>query len=74
MIKVLDYDPNLKPKTLCKLYADTKDEVGTASITGLPQGVEADTGSIVITAAGDVGFLTSTGTWSFVGDSDEVGS
>ena len=68
MIKVLDYNPNLKPKTLCKLYADTKDEVGTSEIVGLPQGVEADTGSVVITAAGDIGFLTSTGEWSFVGD------
>lgn len=68
MIKVLDYKPNLTPKTVCTLFADTKEEVGSAAIVGLPQGVEPDTGSCVITAAGDIGFLKSTGSWQFVGD------
>ena len=69
MIKVLDYNPNLTPKTVCTLFADTKDEVtGTLSIVGLPQGVTPDTGSALLTAAGDVAFLTSEGTWSFVGE------
>lgn len=69
MIKVLDFNPNLKPKTVCTLFSDTKEEVtGTLTIVGLPQGMEPDTGSALITAFGDVAFLTSSGTWQFVGD------
>ena len=69
MIKVLDYNPNLTPKTVCTLFADTKEEVtGTLTIVGLPQGVEPDTGSALLTAVGDVAFLTSEGSWSFVGE------
>ena len=69
MIKVLDYNPNLTPKTVCTLFADTKEEVtGTLTIVGLPQGVVPDTGSALLTASGDVAFLTSEGSWSFVGE------
>lgn len=69
MIKVLDFNPNLTDKTVCTLFADTKEEVtGTLDIVGLPSGVEPDTGSALITAAGDVAFLTSEGSWQFVGD------
>ena len=74
MIKVLDYIPNLTPKAVCTLFADTKDEVtGTLSIVGLPQGVTPDTGSALLTASGDVAFLTSEGTWVFVGDEESGG-
>lgn len=69
MIKVLDYNPNLTPKTVCTLFADTKEEVtGTLTIVGLPDGTTPDTGSALLTAAGDVAFLTSEGSWSFVGE------
>lgn len=69
MIKVLAFNPNLTDKTVCTLFADTKEEVtGTLTIVGLPSGVEPDTGSALITAAGDVAFLKSTGSWQFVGD------
>lgn len=69
MIKVLDYNPNLTPKTVCMLFADTKEEVtGTLTIVGLPQGVTPDTGSSIITSKGDIGFLKSNGSWVFVGD------
>lgn len=69
MIKVLDYNPNLTDKTVCTLFADTKEEVtGTLTIVGLPQGVEPDAGSALLTAAGDVAFLDSEGTWTFVGE------
>ena len=70
MIKVLDFKPNLTPKTVCMLFADTKDEVGISPIEGLPQGVDPDTGSALITAAGEVAFLDSTGTWNFVGETE----
>ena len=69
MIKVLDFNPNLTPKTVCTLFADTKDEVtGTLTIVGLPDGVTPDTGSALLTASGDVAFLNSSGSWVFVGD------
>ena len=69
MIKVIDYRPNLTNKTVCVLFADTKEEVtGTLTIVGLPQGVEPDTGSILLTADGDIAFLKSTGDWNFVED------
>ena len=74
MIKVLDYNPNLTPKTVCMLFADTKDEVGTSAIEGLPQGVEPDTGSSLITAKGEVAFLDSNGDWNFVGDEEAAGT
>ena len=69
MIKVLDFNPNLAPKTVCMLFADTKEEVtGTLSIEGLPEGTTPDTGSSLITAKGEIAFLDSDGTWNFVGD------
>lgn len=71
MIKVLDYKPNLTPKTVCMLFADTKEEVtGTLTIGGLPEGTTPDTGSALITAKGDVAFLDSEGTWNWVGEEE----
>lgn len=71
MIKVLDFKPNLTPKTVCMLFADTKEEVtGDLTIIGLPEGTKPDTGSALITASGDVAFLDSTGTWNFVGETE----
>ena len=72
MIKVLDFNPNLTDKTVCTLFADTKEEVtGTLDIVGLPAGVEPDTGSALITAAGDVALLDSEGTWNFIGEEEQ---
>ena len=69
MIKVLDYNANLSPKTVCTLFADTKEEVtGTLTIVGLPDYMSPDAGSILLTAAGDVALLDSEGTWNFIGD------
>lgn len=71
MIKVIDYRPNLTDKTVCVLFADTKEEVtGTLTIEGLPQGVEPDTGSVLLTADGDIAFLTSSDGWNFIEDDD----
>ena len=71
MIKVIDYRPNLTEKTVCVLFADTKEEVtGTLDIVGLPQGVEPDTGSVLLTASGDIAFLTSSDGWNFIGDDE----
>lgn len=68
MIKVLDFNPNLTPKTVCTLFADTKEEVtGTLTIVGLPDGVTPDTGSSLITSTGDVALLDSEGTWHWIG-------
>lgn len=71
MIKVLDYNANLSPKTVCTLFADTKEEVtGTLTIVGLPDYMTPDAGSILITAKGDVALLDSEGTWNFIGEEE----
>ena len=71
MIKVLDYNANLSPKTVCTLFADTKEEVtGTLTIVGLPNYMQPDAGSILLTAKGDVALLDSEGTWNFIGDEE----
>ena len=69
MIKALDFNPNLKPLTICTLFADTKEEVtGDFDIIGLPANMRPDAGSILLTASGDVALLDSEGTWNFIGD------
>ena len=71
MIKVLDYNSNLSPKTVCTLFADTKEEVtGTLTIVGLPDYMTPDAGSILITAKGDVALLDSEDTWNFIGEEE----
>ena len=68
MIKVLKLEPNLNEKTLCTLYADTKDEVtGTLDIIGLPDGVTPDTGSTIVTSKFEIAVLDSEGTWNWLG-------
>lgn len=47
-------------------FADTKEEVVPgATFVGMPSG-EMQHGSSVLTAAGDVGFLKSDGTWAWL--------
>ena len=68
MVKVLDYNSNFTGKSVCTLFADTKNEV-TANmvIVNLPDGVVPDSGSSVITASGDVAFLNSSNEWVWLG-------
>jgi hypothetical protein len=50
-----------------KLFADQKSEVTAGmTIVGLPVGCTLDIGSSVMTAAGDIAFLKSDGTWNWV--------
>lgn len=67
MVKVLDYNSNFTGKSVCTLFADTKEEV-TANmvIVNLPDGVVPDSGSALITAAGEIALLDSEGTWNFL--------
>ena len=67
MIKVLDFNANLKPETVCTLFADTKAEVSSSmTIVGLPANMKPAAGSALITAAGDIALLDSEGTWNFL--------
>ena len=67
MIKVTSIKPGLNNTADVTLFADTKSEVTTGMvIVGLPDGIEPAFGSSVITASGEVAFLKSDGTWSWV--------
>ncbi len=53
MVKVLDFNANLKPETICTLFADTSSEVSSdMTIVGLPANMKPAAGSALITAAG----------------------
>lgn len=68
MVKVLDYNSNFTGKSVCTLFADTKEEVSADMvILNLPDGVVPDSGSSVITASGDVAFLNSSNEWVWLG-------
>ena len=50
-----------------ELFADTKSEVTpNAKIIGLPEGTTIELGSSVITAAGEIAFMKSDGTWNWL--------
>lgn len=67
MVKVLDFNANLKPETICTLFADTSSEVSSdMAIVGLPANMKPAAGSALITAAGDIALLDSEGTWNFL--------
>lgn len=67
MVKVLDFNANLKPETICTLFADTSSEVSSdMTIVGLPANMKPAAGSALITAAGDIALLDSEGTWNFL--------
>lgn len=67
MVKVLDFNANLKPETVCTLFADTSSEVSSdMTIVGLPANMKPAAGSALITAAGDIALLDSEGTWNFL--------
>ncbi|MBQ1297071.1 MAG: hypothetical protein IIY21_23700 [Clostridiales bacterium] len=67
MVKVLDFNANLKPETICTLFADTSSEVSSdMTIVGLPTNMKPAAGSALITAAGEIALLDSEGTWNFL--------
>ena len=69
MIKVTSLKLGLGNKADVVLFADTKSEITEGMVVvGLPEGIEPAFGSSVITAAGDIGFLKSDDTWSWVGE------
>ena len=47
-------------------FADTKAEVGTSEFVGLPANATIEMGSTVMTASGELAFMKSDGTWSWV--------
>jgi len=49
------------------LYADSKEDVsGDFIVDGIPEDYTIEWGSEIVTLAGDVGQLSSDGTWTFV--------
>lgn len=67
MIKLTSIKREQGNKAEITAFADAKDEVTAGmSIVGLQYGIEPSMGSSVITAAGDVAFLKSDGTWNWV--------
>ena len=67
MIKVMelantDANPN---NYRISAFADTKEEVDSGEFIGLPEGAEIEMGSTIITAAGEVAFRKSDGSWSW---------
>ena len=68
MIKVtsIKLSPDTK-KALVTLFSDTKAEITSGmTVEGLPAEYDIDFGSSVITASGDVAFLKSDDTWSWI--------
>ena len=69
MIKVeelinTDSDPNTYK---ISAFADTKSEVtSVAEFVGLPEGAKIEMGSTIMTAAGEMAFMKSNGTWHWV--------
>ena len=48
------------------IFADTKAEVGTSQIEGLPVGYNIELGSTLMTADADIAFMKSDGSWNWV--------
>jgi hypothetical protein len=66
MVKVVSIKRE-QEKAIVVLFADAQSDVTSgADIEGLPEGTELSYGSMAYTASGDVGFLKSDGTWSWV--------
>ena len=63
----ISLNPDTKKATV-DLFSDTKgemSEVTTDDIIGFPKGYEIDFGSSVFTAASDLGFMQSDGSWNW---------
>ena len=68
MIKVTELtntDANLNSYKI-SAFADTKSEVASGIFVGLPDGATIEMGSTVMTASGELAFMKSDGTWSWV--------
>ena len=48
------------------IFADTKAEVATGTIEGMPEGYLPSFGSSLLTASGELAFMKSDGTWNWV--------
>lgn len=73
MIKVMSITLDaIEKKAHVDLFADTKEEVTSdMTVDQIPEGYEIELGSSCITAAGDLGFMKSTGSWQWVGEGEE---
>ena len=49
-----------------ELFADTKAEVGSSKVVGLPAGYTIDFESSCMTADGELAFMKSDGTWNWL--------
>lgn len=58
-------DDNYKTANV-SIFADTKAEVATGTIEGMPEGYSPSIGSTILTAAGEVAFMKSNGSWNWV--------
>ena len=71
MVRLIDKKINyaVNPNTWqVSLAADTKEEVGPdMEIIGMPDGVQMEMLSSVMTPSADVAFLDSSGNWNWVG-------
>lgn len=68
MIKVTDIkNSDANPNTfLISAFADTKAEVATGEFIGLPENATIEMGSDIMTAAGEMAFMKSDGTWNWL--------
>ena len=72
MIKCLESPPipavgtNLKVSLFSDTKDEVKDDVSEMTIVGFPEGYDIDMGSSVMTAAGEVAFRKSDGTWNWI--------
>lgn len=48
------------------IFADTKAEVDTAEIEGMPDGYNIEMGSTLMTASGELAFMKSDSSWNWV--------
>lgn len=67
MVKLQEISASNGKKITVSLFCDDKNEVVDGmTVEGLPDGVEMDGGSSVITASGELAFLKSDGTWNWL--------
>lgn len=66
--KVMNNDRGAGDIYKVSLFADTKSEMsGSPTIIGLPEGAHIAASSTVLTASGELAFMKSNGSWSWVG-------
>lgn len=67
MVKLLNIDwvNDVTKEVKGEVFADTKDEVDSATIVGLPEDYTIAMGSIIRTASFDIGSMKSDGSWGW---------